>query len=294
MTSINFELQAANGGTDASALNIGLFPSIPWIPFYGLCKSWPATLRTCESSEVRELALNQLVDVTPMATVDWFALSERWHRLGNWGIAFRKRAGSVLLFSHKPIDQLSGADIAICGETTTSVRVLQAILKDKYGLKIGQWRRNVDTEDAQTPRLLIQNQAVEETQRKRFQYVYDIGREWWDWQGTPIVSAVWVYRRDLEQSARSRVNRLLKESMEHYFMNSAEVIHAHKSEHKWPFSVVDIQALHGNFEYALGEECERGIQRMRAVLPVEVEGFANALASDGQHVNATSQRLMVA
>jgi chorismate dehydratase len=275
-------------------LNIGLFPSIPWIPYYSRSDTWPANLHICESSEVRSLAEAGLLDVTPMATVDWFALSDQWHRLSNWGIAFRRRAGSVLFFSNTPVSQLDLADIAICGETTTSVRVLEAILKGKYGLRIGQWRRNVDTDDDVTPRLLIQNQAVEEAQRKRFAHVMDIGAEWWDWQGTPIVSAVWVHRRELDKSLLQQVHKLLKESMESYFLRSAEVIHAHKAAHKWHASVVDIQALHGNFEYALGEECERGIQRMRAVLPVDVEGFANAVAADGQHGNVPPQRLQMA
>lgn len=291
-TAAGLEGKTEKVGSTASALTIGLFPSIPWIPYYSRSKEWDADLRTCESSGVRELAGKQLVDITPMATADWFALSERWHRLDNWGIAFRKKAGSVLLFSHDPIERLSGVDIAICGETTTSVRVLEAILKGKYGLQIGQWRRNVDAADARTPRLLIQNQAVEEAQQKRFQYVYDIGREWWDWQGTPIVSALWVCRHDLDQATRLRASRLLKESMEHYSMHNFEVIGAHKAAHKWPSSVQEVQALHGNFEYALGDECELGIQRMREVLPIEVEGFANALASDGQLISAQPQRLL--
>lgn len=252
---------------------LGYFPSIPWIPYYASPRDWSVALLTCESSGVRQLAEQGLLDITPMSTMDWFDLSDKWGRLNNWGIAFRGRAGSVLLFSNEPIEELHQADIAICDETTTSVRVLQALLKDKYGLGIGRWRRNVDIQDARTPRLLIQNQAVEELNRKRFRYVYDLGREWWDWQGTPIVPAVWVYRTGLDPALVSAAHELLEASVARYRKDPVGAILAHKGDHGWAAGVQDVVQLHKNFEYALSDESLRGIDRMRAALPREVEGF---------------------
>jgi predicted solute-binding protein len=215
-----------------------------------------------------------------MATVDWLRMSAGWNRVGAWGIAFRGQAGSVLFFSDRPMEELDGADIAVCDETTTSVRVLEAILTGKYGLRIGNWRRNVDVSDARTPRLLIQNQAVDESQRRRFPFVYDLGREWWSWQGTPIVSAVWVHRCDLDPMLVELQRRRLEDAMVIYRGDPLLAIQKHLASERLDHSAEAIRALHHNFEYELGAESEAGIIRMREVLQQDVTGFANAAAAD--------------
>ena len=255
---------------------VGHFSSIPWIPNYVSAEGWPMDLVTCESSEVRSLTQQGALAFTPMAVADWFALRADWRRVGSWGIAYRGQAGSVRLFSQVPIEQLDGADIAVCDETTTSVRVLEVILKEKYGMDIGAWRRNVDPSDSTTPRLLIQNQAFEESSRRRFAHCYDLGEEWWHWQGTPIVSAVWVGEATLPDADVAAMEARLHNSMALYQQDPLRAIELHLKRHKLMLDTRAVRALHGNFEYLLGTECERGIQRMEELLPAEVEGFRNA------------------
>jgi chorismate dehydratase len=262
-------------------LTVGHFPSVPWIPNYTGTETWPVSLLQCESSDVRRLAVRAQVDVTPMAAADWFELGDSWRRLGNWGISFREKADSVCLFSPRPIEELHLAEIAICKQTTSSVRILQALLKGKYGLGIGPWRRNVDVQDAFTPRLLIQNEAVEERNRKRFPFVYDLGREWHDWQHTPVVTAIWVYRAGTNPADVEVVQQLLADSMTRYRADPAAAIAAHRATYKWSPSVDEIVALHRNFEYDLKDEAfSRGLERMRALLPKQVEGFEVARHMD--------------
>lgn len=259
---------------------VGRFPSLPWIPNYCGASAWHADLLTCESSQVAGLTSAGRLDITPMATVDWLRSSGAWTRLGPWGIAFRGQAGSVLFFSDRPIEHLDGADIAVCDETTTSVRVLEAILVGKYGLRIGNWRRNVDVKDDRTPRLLIQNQAVEERQRRRFSYVYDLGQEWWSWQGTPIVSAVWVHRAEIDPMLVALQRQRLEDAMATYRANPLLAVEKHLAREQLQHSASSICELHENFEYELGAESEAGITRMREVLKEKVTGFANAAAAD--------------
>ncbi len=230
----------------------------------------------CESSGVRTLAEQGAIDFTPMAVADWFALRTAWRRVGPWGIAYRGQAGSVRFFSQVPIELLSGADIAVCDETTTSVRVLEVILKEKYKLNIGAWRRNVDPLDATTPRLLIQNQAFEESSRRRFAYAYDLGEEWWSWQGTPIISAVWVARATHTDDETSAMDARLHHAMTLYRQDPLRAIERHLQRHQLILEARAVCALHRNFEYALGPESEAGIRRMEELLPKNVEGFDNA------------------
>lgn len=253
---------------------VGHFSSVPWIPSYAASENWPVTLLPCESSDVRQVAARCQVDITPMAVADWFELGDEWHRLGSWGIAFRGKADSVCLFSPCPIEDLHLAEIAISRLTTSSVRILEALLKGKYGLGIGPWRRNVEVEDATTPRLLIQNEAVEERGRRRFAYVYDLGSEWHDWQSTPLVPAVWAYRAGTDPAKVELVKQLLGESIARYHTDPLGVVAAHRRIFKWTASVEEVLALHRNFEYDLSnDDFVRGIERMRALLPRQVQGF---------------------
>lgn len=268
-------MQSQDHGYMKEGRSVGHFPSIPWIPYYCNQSTSSWNLVRCESSGVRSLAAAGRLDFTPMATVDWFELKEDWQRIGGWGIAFKKVAGSVLLFSHRPISDLDAAPIAICDETTTSVRILQALLQKKYGLRIGRWRRNVDVNDGETPRLLIQNQAVEEVARGRFPYVADLGSEWWAWQGTPIVTAVWAGRADIPGDERAAFAAQLEGASRTYHEAPERAVKAHRETFGWSAEVESVVALHRNFDYLLGRDCEAGIERMRQILPLEVAGFAS-------------------
>lgn len=261
------------------AINVGHFGSIPWIPAYCLPETWPVNLVPCESSGVRQLAERGMLDFTPMAAADWFAMEHKWKRLKNFGIAIRRQADSVLFFSQKPLAELDGADISICGETANSVRVLQALMRQRYGLRIGRWARDVDDNDATTPRLLIQNQAVEERAKRRFEYVYDLGTEWHDWTGTPLVSAIWVHRADADPAAIETMENLLSSSLQRYRADPVAAISDHRQLHGWSRPVSEIKQLHTNFEYELGDAAEDGLERLRRTLPAQIEGFINALAT---------------
>ncbi|MBN9478073.1 MAG: hypothetical protein J0H72_28770 [Burkholderiales bacterium] len=250
-------------------LCVGHFQSVPWIPFYVGSEDWPMRRVPCMSSTVPAMVDAGLLDATPMATVDWLTRGEQWPRLGGLGLAYRQRAGSVLLFSPRPIHELDGADIAICDETATSMRVLHAILAGKYGLRIGRWRRGLPT-DPSMPRLLIQDQAVEEAARGRFPHVHDLGREWWEWQGTPVVSAVWVRRRDLADDALEPLRAGLAASLSRYASQPDQAIEHHCARHGVASAPAALRTLLGNFEFELGEAAEAGIRRMAQVLPTAV------------------------
>jgi chorismate dehydratase len=269
-------LKPINTASSPLNINVGHFQSVPWIPSYCLHETWPVNLVPCESSGVRQLANRNLVDFTPMASADWFALENKWTRLKNFGIAIRQRADSVLFFSQKPMAELDRAEVAVCGETANSVRVLQALMQRRYGLRIGRWTRSVDEQDDTTPRLLIQNQAVQERHRGRFDYVYDLGQEWFDWTGTPLVSAVWVHRAGAAPAAVEAIENLLFSALQRYRANPSAAISDHRRRHGWSMSVEEIQQLHTNFEYELGDAAEEGLRRLRAEQPADVEGFANA------------------
>lgn len=286
MNTTSFPGEAFGARSFPHAINVGHFTSVPWIPNYCGSDHWPVNLVRCESSGVRALVESGRLDATPMAVADWIELKDEWTRLGNRGIAIKRRADSVLFFSQEPLSELDGADVAICGETQNSVRVLQALLTQKYGLRIGNWRRDVDVDDDRTPRLLIQNQAMEERARGRFRYEFDLGEEWFSWQGLPLVSAIWVHRVDLDAAAVAHVENLLAASMRHYRADPAAAVAKHRSTFGWTRSAADVELLHKNFDYELGSAAEMGIERQSEILPREVAGFSLVRDPSSQLVSA--------
>ncbi len=82
-----------------------------------------------------ELARKGKIDAGPISLVDSFALEKDFEPLGNFGIAVKNAANSVLLFSTKPIHSLNGAKIGLTRDSVTSIQLLRFILERKYRVK---------------------------------------------------------------------------------------------------------------------------------------------------------------
>jgi chorismate dehydratase len=248
-------------------IRVGHFPSAPWAPYYAGDADWASVrLVDCVSSEVKGLMEAGLLDATPMATVDWLDMLDSCKRIAGYGLAYRERAGSVLLFSDRPIEALDGAPLAISTETTTSVRVLRAILAGKYRLALGPLQPMTADTPPTTPRLLIQDEAVEERARKRFAYVYDLGEEWWSWQRSPIVSAVWVARAGLPDDEVARIAAVLDTALTWSAAHPSDMARRFLANRPALMSADALGSLLGNFCFRLGADEERGIDIMKRTL----------------------------
>ena len=98
---------------------------------------------------------------------------------------------SVKLFSRFPIEDLSGRSVRMTAQSETSVALLRILLEDRFSLKpdyVGGGPVNPDDDAC----LLIGDQALEENERHRFAFGYDLGTLWQAWQGVPFVFGAWV------------------------------------------------------------------------------------------------------
>ncbi|CAN5469141.1 hypothetical protein BH09PSE5_BH09PSE5_23120 [soil metagenome] len=267
-------------------LNVGHFPSSPWAPYYAPKWLWERDRWVaCVSSEVRSLAQASMLDVTPMATVDWLDMKDRFERVGSFGLSYRDVAQSVLLFSDRPIHELDASPIAVSTETTTSIRVLRAVLAGRYGLALGPLIPMSANVPASIPRLLIQDQAIEEAALGRYKHVHDLGREWWAWQRTPIVSAVWVRRADLPAAEVDRSGRILGTALEWSDANPGEMARSFLGNNSSAsLDASGLLTLLSNFRFRLGAEEEHGIDTMSRLLEPR-SAIENAYA-DGRQVAA--------
>jgi chorismate dehydratase len=102
---------------------------------------------------------------------------------------------SVKLFSRYPIEELSNKRIRMTSQSKTSVTLLRILLENRYGLS-PEYVPGLAAEESDDACLLIGNLALEENERHRFAYSYDLGTLWQKWQGLPFVFGAWIISKE--------------------------------------------------------------------------------------------------
>ncbi len=110
---------------------------------------------------------------------------------------------SVKLFAKRPIEELSGRKIRMTAQSMTSVTLLRILLEERYGLRPEYLSGAY--EDSDEACLLIGDQALEENERHRFAFDYDLGSLWLDWQKLPFVFGAWIISKEALKSEMKSV-----------------------------------------------------------------------------------------
>ncbi|PLX85749.1 MAG: futalosine synthase [Desulfuromonas sp.] len=121
---------------------------------------------------------------------------------------------SVLLLSPCPIEDLDGQEIALTGESLTSVNLLKIILKEFEGHhRIACRVPQEPVEDllgAGQPALLIGDRALRAAgQKSPATHIYDLGELWLRHTGLPFVFALWIVRRGAALKKREELRTFL-------------------------------------------------------------------------------------
>ena len=80
-------------------------------------------------------------------------------------------------------------------QSKTSVTLLRILLEKRYGLRL-EYVPGLAAESTDDACLLIGDLALEENERHRFAYSYDLGTLWQEWQGLPFVFGAWLISKD--------------------------------------------------------------------------------------------------
>lgn len=116
---------------------------------------------------------------------------------------------SVKLFSHYPIEKLGGRAVRITSQSRTSVALLRILLEMRYGV-MPEYKDGLAAEAGDDACLLIGDMALEENERNRFEYGYDLGSLWQEWQGLPFVFGAWVISKAAAQRDRAALERYMQ------------------------------------------------------------------------------------
>ncbi|HWR40176.1 MAG TPA: menaquinone biosynthesis protein [Patescibacteria group bacterium] len=152
--------------------------------------------------------LNRMVvagelDITPVSSIIYAQHSEKLVLLPNLSISADGIVQSIILVSRKPVEELSGAKVALTAKSATSHGLLKIILQKAYQLQTTPeyciTTQNLETGamDGVDATLLIGDDALNVYHHRTTDYFYyDLGAEWKRFTGHRMVYAVWVARRD--------------------------------------------------------------------------------------------------
>ena len=138
------------------------------------------------------------VDVGPIPTVAAISMGEATAGVGDLCIAVKGKAISVLIFSTKEVNELSGHRIGITSHTASSFALFRVLLKHWWKVT------GIDFVSLDSPAdaiLLIGDAALQARKNAAgWRYVYDLGEEWYKMSGLPFVFALWRARREVYNS----------------------------------------------------------------------------------------------
>ncbi len=196
---------------------IGKIPYLNSVPFYSYFEKRQFRILPVAPRRMGELSSKELIDAGLFSLMSYFE-QETNLELMNYCIATRDQVKSVMLFSKEGWNGLEGKTIGITDDTATSVRLLQVLLKKKYSVNTTFERMHSGVNDYNNfdAVLLIGDEALRRNKYglPGFELVFDLAREWYEWQKLPFVFAVWALKKSSPVDKKTELRQLLQFSLE--------------------------------------------------------------------------------
>jgi aminodeoxyfutalosine synthase len=196
---------------------IGKIPYLNTVPFYSREEYKPFKVLPVAPRRMGILLDQQMIDAGIFSLLDYVRHQSQLELLG-YCIATRDQVKSVMLFTKEGWRDLEGKKIALTDESATSIKLLEVLLERKYGVKAEFERLHGGVNDLRSydAVLLIGDEALRRNKQglPGFELVFDLAREWYEWQKLPFVFAVWAVQRNLPEERRLLLKRYIGEALE--------------------------------------------------------------------------------
>ncbi len=145
----------------------------------------------------RKLYAGEL-DLAPISCFEYLSHKSHYELLANISVSSLVEADSVFFFSKFPIEELK--EINITAKSATAVSLLKVLLVKKYGLKLEKLKFNVfKINENFDNKLLIGDEAMLDA--GIYPVKLDLGKEWHELTGLPMVFGLWAFNKDFELAA---------------------------------------------------------------------------------------------
>ena len=199
---------------------------IPWIncyPIYGAIDrgvvNVSADLVSGTASELNDLLATGALQVSAVSAVEYARNAAMYHLLPDLAITCDGPVHSVVLFSKRPVADLSGCTVLLSASSRTSILLLELFCRHRWGIRPRFATARAEAGDldslAALPHdavLVIGDAALHLSSRAIYPVQVDLGEEWKTWTGLPFVFAVWAARRDAPAARVSAIHQQLLQS----------------------------------------------------------------------------------
>ncbi|MHB8604962.1 MAG: menaquinone biosynthetic enzyme MqnA/MqnD family protein [Thermoplasmatota archaeon] len=139
------------------------------------------------------------LDVSPVSSIEYARHADELVLLPDLSINSKGFVHSVTLFYRDDLESLRGGSVAVTDASATSEVLLRILLAKHFKIDARAEKRETDLEEvghAYAAALLIGDLALRGTLAYPSLGRRDLGLEWSEFAGAPMVFAVWVARRD--------------------------------------------------------------------------------------------------
>ncbi len=243
---------------------IGKIPYLNSVPFYADFEKRQFKILPVAPRRMGELSSAHVIDAGIFSLMNYFSQEENLE-LMNYCIATRDQVKSVMLFSKEGWGDLEGKRIGITDDTATSIRLLQVLLKKKYGVQASLVRMHSGVNDHSEfdAVLLIGDEALRRNKfgLPGFELVYDLAKEWYEWQKLPFVFAVWALKKSLPPENKLELKHLLESALERNESNLERVGALHGKH--IGLTPSEVREYLEGFNYRLGDRERTAMQVFR-------------------------------
>lgn len=236
-------------------MKLGRIPFINMAPFYHfLGARWleQHELALGNPRQLGTLARAGKLDAAPFSYVDGLELvaSGEFEWLDSLGIAGRGPIQSILLVGAESPRALAGQAIAVTPQTATTVKLMEAWLREVVGVTD---YRLTGPDDNAAARLLIGDEALRRHLDLGGQEPQiDLCDEWERWTGQPFVFARWAVRKGLPLRAKAELALTLRSALDLGLEDLAHVAEAQAERTGLPAKA--IEAYLRGIRFRLGDE----------------------------------------
>ena len=242
-------------------INLGRIPYLNSEVFYQESPLDLLEVRTHVPSALSYAARQGEIDLAPVPIVTCFELENLFVPLGNFGIAVKDKARSIIVFSKRPIEELDGATVALTGESSTSVRLLRVLFARRYNITPAQY---VSTQDPNDALILIGDQALRNRKGlPSYSYMYDLAELWNEWTGLPFVFARWVVRREIDAGTVDFLVNMLNRSLD---IGLGRLDKIARQRDDLGMTTAEVREYLEGFNYRLGEKELEAISLFRGYM----------------------------
>ncbi len=176
-------------------------------------------------------------------------------------IAARERVRSVLLFSRKPMEAIES--FAADTSSRTSVALTQVLLARRYGVRprVRPYPPRLDEMlELADAGLIIGDPALrldpdQADWKGQPLFVYDLGAEWWEMTGLPMVFAVWAVKN---LAADAALPQTFQESAAYGLAHLDEIVKSESDERDFAPDLIRAY-LTENTKFELGDPEQRSL-----------------------------------